>query len=143
MTIRLRPHHVLCLLTYAGKGYSPGFTANYDVIAVRLSQGEEIEIVEGPDDVCAPLLAENDPHCWRESVVERDMQAAKDIGRLGIAIDKGGRTRLDADVLRRMRAAFGRGLTRTACAGCEWSDLCSAIATNGFEGTRVQIGETP
>ena len=25
MTIRLRAHHLLCLLTYAGKGYSPAF----------------------------------------------------------------------------------------------------------------------
>lgn len=138
MTIRLRPHHFLCLLTYAGKGYSPSFTANYDLIAVRLSQGEEIEIVEGPDDICAPLLAEDDAHCWRESVVERDMQAAKDIGRLGIAIKTGGTTRLDAALLSRMRAAFGQGLTRPACAGCEWSDLCSTIAANGFEGTRVR-----
>ena len=141
MTIRLRPHHFLCLLTYAGRGYSPSFTANYDLIAVRLSQGEEIEIVEGPDDVCAPLLAENDAHCWRESVIERDMQAASDIGKLGIAIETGGITRLNADLLGRMRAAFGKGLTRPACAGCEWSDLCSAIAARGFEGTRVQISE--
>ena len=137
MTIRLRPHHLLCLLTYAGKGYSPSFTANYDLIAERLSQGEEIEIVEGPDDVCAPLLAENDAHCWRESVIERDMQASSDIGKLGIAIETGGITKLDADLLWRMRAAFGKGLTRPACAGCEWSDLCSTIAASGFDGTRV------
>ena len=30
MTIKLRAHHLLCLLTYVGKGYSPAFTANYD-----------------------------------------------------------------------------------------------------------------
>ena len=142
MSIRLRPHHFLCLLTYAGKGYSPGFTANYDLIAGRLSEGEEIEIVEGPDDVCAPLLAEDGAHCWRESVIERDKQAACDLGKLGIAIDTGGTTRLDADLLSRMRAAFGKGLTRPACTGCEWRDLCSTIAAKGFEGTRVHIGET-
>lgn len=142
MTIRLRPHHFLCLLTYAGKGYSPNFTANYDLISMRLSRGEEIEIVEGPDDVCAPLLAEDGAHCWRESVIERDKQAACDLGKLGIAIEPGRTTSLDAALLSRMRAAFGKGLTRPACAGCEWSDLCSAIATKGFEGTRVHIGET-
>ena len=50
MTVRLRPHHLLCLLTYVGKGYSPAFTANYDAIAMRIEQGEELLIVSGPDD---------------------------------------------------------------------------------------------
>ena len=28
MTIRLRPHHLLWVVTYVGRGYSPAFTAN-------------------------------------------------------------------------------------------------------------------
>ncbi|WP_439343967.1 DUF1284 domain-containing protein [Vacuolonema iberomarrocanum] len=72
MTIRVRPHHLLCLLTYSGKGYSPAFIANYDAIAARLSKGEDIVIVCGPDDICAPLLSDSEPHCWSASVTERD-----------------------------------------------------------------------
>ena len=82
MTIRLRPHHLLCLLTYSGKGYSAAFTANYDVIAGRISQGEDVLIVEGPDDICAPLLGDSEPHCWRDSVTERDRLAARDLREL-------------------------------------------------------------
>ena len=78
MTVRLRPHHLLCLLTYVGKGYSAAFVANYDAIARRLSRGEHIEIVDGPDDICRPLLGEPEPHCWRDSVIVRDEQAARD-----------------------------------------------------------------
>ncbi|WP_292282104.1 DUF1284 domain-containing protein, partial [Mesorhizobium sp.] len=63
MTVRLRAHHLLCLLTYVGKGYSPAFTANYDVVVKRLAGGEDILIVSGPDDICAPLLSESEPHC--------------------------------------------------------------------------------
>ncbi|RUZ88238.1 DUF1284 domain-containing protein, partial [Mesorhizobium sp. M7A.F.Ca.US.006.01.2.1] len=67
MTIKLRAHHLLCPLTYVGKGYSPAFTANYDRVAERLSRGEDILLVSGPDDVCAPLLDEPEPHCLNES----------------------------------------------------------------------------
>ena len=49
MTVRLRAHHLLCMLTYVGKGYSPAFVENYEAIAARLSAGEEIEMVAGPE----------------------------------------------------------------------------------------------
>lgn len=138
MTVRLRPHHLLCLLTYAGKGYSADFTQNYDAIARRLSQGESILIVDGPDDICAPLLADADAHCRRESVIERDRKAADDVGRLVKATIRAGLTlQITGERLGVLRAAFGRGHTRAACSGCEWNELCSAIASSGFVGTRV------
>lgn len=138
MTIRLRPHHLLCLLTYVGKGYSPAFTANYDVIAGRLSRGEDILIVSGPDDICAPLLGEPEPHCWGESVVERDRLAAQDVGDLlARPIKPGIRIDLDAQTLARMREAFSAGLTRNACHGCEWAGLCSQVAASSYLDTRV------
>ena len=37
MTVRLRAHHLLCMLTYVGKGYTAAFTANYDRIVERLN----------------------------------------------------------------------------------------------------------
>ena len=141
MTIRLRPHHLLCLQTYAGKGYTPAFTGNYDLIAARLSSGEDIEIVEGPDDICTPLLTEPDPHCWRDSVTQRDQQAATDL--LTLLTAKTGTTlTLTAPLLEKMRKSFREGTLRPACTGCEWSDLCTTIADRNFEGTRIQIAET-
>lgn len=133
MTIRLRPHHLLCLLTYSGKGYSPAFTANYDAIAGRLSQGEDILIVEGPDDICAPLLGDSDAHCRGGSVTARDGLAARDVGALlAFPIEPGATMMLTPALLQRMREAFSAGRTRTACGGCEWSGLCDAIAAGGY-----------
>jgi len=63
MTVRLRSHHLLCLLTYVGKGYSAAFIANYDAIAKRLGRGEDVLIVSGPDDICQPMLGEAESHC--------------------------------------------------------------------------------
>lgn len=137
MTIYLRPHHLLCLLTYAGKGYSPAFTANMTVIAGRIAGGEPIEIVAGPDDICAPLLSEADPHCHRASVTERDRLAAREIGRvLACAPPEAGTAfLLDRGQLDRLRLAFRNDDFRVACAGCQWQELCSGIARDDFRDT--------
>ena len=60
------------MLTFVGKGYSEAFTENYRSIAGRLSAGEDILVVEGPDDVCAPLLGDRNAHCFDDSVGDRD-----------------------------------------------------------------------
>ena len=138
MTVRLRAHHLLCMLTYAGKGYTPPFTANYDLIAGRLSRGEEIVIVEGPDDVCAPLLSGTAPHCLDCSVAERDRLAADDVGALlGRPIRAGERIEPDALLLTRLREGFQAGSIRSACTGCEWAGLCDEIAAGGYERARI------
>ena len=62
MTVRLRAHHLLCMLTYIGKGYGTAFTDNMTVIAGRVSAGENVEIVDGPDEICAPRQAEANAH---------------------------------------------------------------------------------
>ena len=138
MTVALRPHHLLCLLTYVGKGYSPAFTENYDAIALRLTQGEGVVLVAGPDDICQPLLGEAEPHCHRDSVVERDRLATRDLeALLGRPLKAGAELSLPPHLLDRMREAFARGETREACLGCEWHSLCTGIAGAGFAGVKV------
>lgn len=138
MTVRLRAHHLLCLLTYAGKGYTPAFTANFDVIADRLDQGEDIGIVAGSDDICEALLCEAAPHCLKESPTRRDRQAARDVtALLGTPIRPGAGLSLSRERLALMREAFSAGAIRSACAGCEWHDLCSGIASRDYDGVRI------
>ena len=138
MTVRLRAHHLLCLLTYVGKGYSPAFTANYDKVVKRLAGGEDVLVVLGPDDICVPLLDGPEPHCLAESAAGRDQLAARDVGELlRRPIAAGARFSIDATRLAAMRQAFATGRTREACRGCEWSDLCSAVAVAGYSGTRL------
>lgn len=140
MTIHLRPHHLLCLLTYVGKGYGDAFIRNYDRIAQRLSMGEAIMVVDGPDDICAPLLTDPDAHCRRAGVTARDADALHDIAGI-LAIGVGDTLSLDPATLSDMRTAFASGRSRGACAGCEWEALCSAVARAGFAGARVQLAE--
>ncbi len=139
MTIRLRPHHLLCMLTFVGKGYTVAFTENYISIAARLSEGEDILVVEGPDDVCAPMLGEVDHHCLCDSVTERDLKASGAVeALLKIPAGPGASIRPDADFLGRMRDAFSAGSIREGCVRCEWSPLCTGIAASGFDGVLVK-----
>jgi hypothetical protein len=136
VTIRLRAHHLLCLTTYVGRGYTPAFTDNYDALVLRLMAGEPVELVEGPDDICQPLLKEDAPHCHNESVIERDRLAAESLFPL-LTRDAEGRLILSAELVLELRTAFRGGDVRQACAGCEWSGLCDSVAGSGFDGVRL------
>ena len=141
--IRLRPHHLLCLLTYAGKGYSPAFVVNFDALAARLSNAPQwIEVVCGPDAICEPLLAGEDHHCTGASVAERDRLATEDLSSLlGQTIAPGTRFELTPARIGQMRAAFageGSGGIRRACSGCPWQGLCDEIAAQDFAQTRLR-----
>lgn len=139
MTIRLRGHHLLCMLTYVGKGYSPAFVDNYDTIAGRLSRGEDIMLIDGPDDICALLICGGDCHCHNDSVVERDRLAIQDISQLvGEQLAPQRSFALDGKRLASMRKAFADGALRTACLDCEWHDLCTKIAvTDKFNTVKI------
>lgn len=155
--IRLRPHHLLCMLTFAGRGYTPRFTLGLSDIVARLGQGEEIVMVEGPDDICAGWLDEprkgdqeradeagasggddRQPHCHEPRIAERDRRAAADIGALlSHVVDADARLRLDGDLIARLRAAFQNGTIRSGCAACEWKSFCDQLSESDFAGCRL------
>ncbi|CAH1649171.1 MULTISPECIES: DUF1284 domain-containing protein [unclassified Chelatococcus] len=140
MTVRLRPHHLLCMLTYAGRGYSAAFTANLDAVTERL-RSEDILIVAGPDDICAPLLTGpevEDAHCLAARVEARDSAAARAVASLlHRPVSSGERLMIGQTERERLRAAFKAGTSRAACTGCNWATFCSEIAASDFAGTRL------
>ena len=151
MAIHLRPHHLLCMLTFIGKGYSPAFVANLEQVVRRLATGTEtIHIVAGPDDICAPLLGafgepgNADCHCHRASVVERDRLATQAISALlDRSLAPGAQFLLTHADLDNLRTAFAAGTIRQACTGCQWKPLCDGIAATGFAATLLLPSSTP
>lgn len=135
--VRLRGHHLLCLLTYKGLGYSPEFVAGMTATAGRLVAGTAVEIVEGPDDICEPLCrSEQNPHCHETTVPERDRRAlllVADV--LGQRVSVGDRFVFDDTLRARLRAAYHEGAFEQACALCEWQPLCRDIAAGGYQDT--------
>ena len=145
MTIRLRPHHLLCMLTFVGEGYSPAFVANFERITQRIAAGDQtIEIVFAPDDICAPILSDPGCHCRNSTVAERDRLAAEALTELlQQPIRPNTQLTLNAAALDRMRQAFRAGTIRSACHGCQWSPLCDSIAANHFVDTRLLNDHPP
>lgn len=138
MTIRLRPHHLLCMLTYVGKGYTDAFCTNFDAITARLGAGEDILVVAGPDDVCAPVETLEGHHCHEAGIVERDAAAAASVAELlGIPAGEGALFALSAERLAMLRSAFQARTIRAACSDCEWSALCDGIADAGYPDIRL------
>lgn len=59
----LRPHHLLCLLFYEGKGYSESFVRNMNNVNAYLNSHSKVQIllVDGSDCICSccPKRREN------------------------------------------------------------------------------------
>lgn len=132
MIIRLRGHHLLCMLTYIGEGYSPAFIENYNKIAGLLSQNTVIELIDGPDDICKPNLGTPVCHCHKRSIARRDKLAIKDIAELlDLPLEIGSRFTLTPSRITAMRKAYTANEIRQICEKCSWKPLCDQVSTEG------------
>lgn len=114
--IRLRGHHLLCLLGYRGKGYSDGFCANMTEIyeTLRLRPETEIEVIDGPDDICRAFPTDQISHCRNESVYRKDRDILAQAG-----FEIGNRASWSF-VLSRVAERVQPEDIRSLCADCRW-----------------------
>jgi len=149
--IKLRGHHLLCILTYKGEGYTPEFVGNFDAIADRINKGAEIEVVKGIDDICGALRqgAEITCHhakaCRGPGVKYRDALALADVARvLQIPLLRKGEVLvLKQGEIKYLRRYFLHGANRRACTACSWHDFCTDIAKSGFTGVKLLPNAIP
>ena len=142
-SVRLRGHHLLCLLTYKGLGYNPSFVQNFNTVAARVRAGTPIRIVRGPDDVCAPMISTGgaDVHCPSGNVKQRDVIALRQVGEvLSQPLAPNTRIRMGISDYGRLRDAFKAGTIRGACVSCPWDQTCTHIAADGFAKTKLLYG---
>ena len=131
--IRLRGHHLWCLLGYRGMGYSEQYVANMTAVHQRLRTHPEtgITIVDGPDDLCACFPEDRPNHCADVDVAVRDHAV---LGLLGLRVD----TSLQWDeVQQRVRERVTRGHLTEACQSCSW--LAYGVCEEGLE--RIRQGQ--
>lgn len=141
--IRLRPHHlVLCLQTYSGAGYSEAFVANMTDIAQRLNAGAAVEIVHGPDDICAPMLKDGERfHCYDADVFSQDHLALQALNRvLGTTFKAGDFFHPDPDDWVKLRTAYRNGILREGCRGCSWVERCDESVASNFARSKMRCG---
>jgi len=121
--IRLRGHHLICLHFYRGEGYSREFVENLESVMRRVTEGEEIKVVEGADDICRACPALQEEKCVATpgadiEIREMDAEAAAHLG-----VEVGSKVlwqEMKAKVMatpKEWLAAF--------CEGCDWEEVCA------------------
>jgi len=145
--IRLRGHHLLCLLTWRGVGYTPKFTEKFGTIASQINTYKQISIhiVKGKDDLCCTLDPDTtlDYHCDNQSNLERDQIALQDIStHLSTSLRIDHSFILTLRTLHKLREAFKQGVIRRGCQGCEWYKFCTDVANNAFQDTHINQEKT-
>jgi len=121
--VRFRPHHFLCALGYAGKGYSEDFTANMTAIVMdrlRAPGGDDvvIETTGATDDICTPCPKRRGRLCTNQQAISRLDRAH------AAALRLAPRERLTwGEAKRRIVENVAPGSLSTLCEGCQWLEL--------------------
>ena len=114
--MQIRPHHLLCMARFVGKGYSEEFVLNMKSVISALNSGEKFELTNGSDDICKACPFNLSGVCKDEEKVVRYDSAAK----AALALDYKEKYSYkdlcitDADI-------------KEICSDCEWAELCAKI----------------
>ena len=120
--LSLRPHHLLCIQNYTGKGYDDDFTKNLNRI-VRIFAGNpemRIKLCEGPDDICKSCPNMQEGKCTNEEMITRkDTEVTEVCG-----ITPGHYYRFN-EVTATIRKEFLTAeVFDKTCKDCSWYELC-------------------
>lgn len=117
----LRPHHLLCLFFYEGKGYSEAFVKNMNEITQTLEhdQGIQILLEEGCDDLCSAC-----PHNIVNEGCRSD-QKVRDLDQKVLTIFhlKTNKQYLYQDLTGQIHRELNQTKFETICSECEWYKL--------------------
>lgn len=120
--MRLRAHHLLCILGFRGLGYDEKFIQGMEGVIQKIKEnsGLEIKLIRECDDICAACPFNIDGRCenevvgGEERVRERDRRVA---GRLDI---KAGDVLTIKEVLDSVKERIKPGDLPVICVDCPW-----------------------
>ncbi|MFQ9514758.1 MAG: DUF1284 domain-containing protein [Eubacterium sp.] len=117
----IRPHHMLCLQFFEGKGYSDEFVENMMRVKQKLEQeNPTVEIIEKPDDICESCPNNAGGKCKNEDSVKlHDQRVYEQVNRqIGNRADW-------KDITDAVRTnIIDAGKVKQVCLECKWSEIC-------------------
>lgn len=121
--MKLRGHHVFCTALFSGHGYDEAFTENMSGLIEAWKAGEEAELTEGRDALCAACpnrLEDGGCALGTEDVSRRDRAALRVLGLAG-------GERLSWKGAGERLLPIGEEEFQQVCGGCRWQreGLCS------------------
>ncbi len=118
--MKLRPHHLFCLLAYSGKGYSPAFIQACERLQTRFLAGETATLTLKADDLCKACPHMDEHGCCLSPNIqvtadELDQRVLTLLGwRAGDSVT--------VDLLRRWLTRSPGADLASVCLGCSWRD---------------------
>lgn len=116
MVLKLRGHHLFCLLGYRGMGYSEEYVKNMTILhqTLRNEPNTFIQLVNGPDQLCEKYPNSGDYHCENKNIYEKDAIILK---KLGLEI---GQILSWSEIESRIRKHAVPSDLATICESCSW-----------------------
>lgn len=120
----LRPHHLLCISFFEGKGYSPEFVHNMTKLIEALDASSQIRLKIGADQICSSCPNNKETGCDSGSKVNRYDKAV-----LAFCGLKAGQF-FPFDKLMKLADAkiIRAGKLSSVCGDCQWSVICQKKA---------------
>ena len=117
----IRPHHMLCLQFFEGKGYSESFVKNMMGIKETLEkENTVVKIVDCADDICAGCPNNIGGKCKQEDSVRlHDQRVYRQV------MDHVGNRAEWDDIVKAVREnIIEAGKVKEVCVECQWSEIC-------------------
>lgn len=121
--MKIRPHHLLCMGNFVGKGYSEEFTANMRRVMTSLENGESLILVNGADDICRACPFNTSGICKDEEKVMRYDTAAKS----ALSLEYGREYVYNEISEAVTEKIYKAGKLSDICGDCEWFELCNSV----------------
>ena len=117
--LKIRPHHLLCILGFKGLGYSNEFVENMKKIVNHYFKGTKIKIIFGVDDICEKCPHNISQNCilYKENVIHMDQKV---IALLEIEYCK---IYLSNELLKRVAKKISIENLKEICKNCPWISL--------------------
>lgn len=123
--MNIRGHHLLCLLNFRGKGYSPKFITNTKKVIKKLSTVPIIITTES-DMVCAACPYNKNNRCVKKENSEEKVKKMdrKIIKRFGFRV--GEQTEIDR-VWEKIKENITAKDFVAICRDCQWASYCAKL----------------
>ena len=118
--LKLRPHHVLCMRFYEGKGYNEDFVRHMDEVCGAPVDDLRVFLTGGCDEICSACshrIGDRCDHDEKVSAIDR-----RTLERMGLTVPA------EIDWRELSALAYERiiraGKLREVCRDCQWITIC-------------------
>ncbi|MGP3667201.1 MAG: DUF1284 domain-containing protein [Candidatus Bathyarchaeota archaeon] len=121
MLIKIRPHHLVCLTFFRGKGYNLNFVRNVKRILREVEKSTAVVVVvEGCDDVCLECPHRTGVKCMKSKDSDEEVRLMDLIWLKELNLNYGEKL----ETLKIVKGRITLNKLKNVCGKCEWLSVC-------------------